>query len=167
MEVRQLRPDEVDSYRELRLRALREAPYAFNTTYEQAAARPHSVWLELMGRFANGRDSAVFVLDRGDAQLSGLVCVRSGSPERSATIPQMWLDPALRGQGRAVRESARRRCTALAPGASCAAASQGGHERRGWVASRPGRWTGSELRNRAMNRSIRQRAAGGNARPDR
>lgn len=88
----------MEPYRRLRLGALRDAPYAFSTTYEEAAARPDSEWLEFMERVADGRDSAIFVLDRGDGHLAGLVCVRSDSADRCATIFQMWLDAALRGQ---------------------------------------------------------------------
>lgn len=97
MDVRPIRSDDTDAYREVRLRALSEAPYAFGTTYEEAAARPESAWREMTERLAARVELAGFVLDRGDGRLAGLATVRLEA--LSAEVNQMWLDEDLRGRG--------------------------------------------------------------------
>ncbi|MDA1010168.1 MAG: GNAT family N-acetyltransferase, partial [Chloroflexi bacterium] len=99
MDVRPIRPDEVEAYRDVRLRALREAPYAFSTTFDEAAARPESTWREFTHRLAAREELVGFVLDRGDGRLAGLATVRLEA--LSAEVNQMWLDEDLRGQGHA------------------------------------------------------------------
>ena len=111
MEVRVIRDDEWEAYREVRLRALREAPYAFGTTYEEASRRDEGTWRKFTARLAAQAESTGFVLDRGDGQMGGLVTVRfdlegagrGGAGEDAAEVNQMWLDEDLRGQGNAER----------------------------------------------------------------
>jgi hypothetical protein len=47
VELRRLASHEVDLHRDLRLRALRDAPDAFGETFAAAAVRPISYWEEL------------------------------------------------------------------------------------------------------------------------
>lgn len=47
MQIRALEPHEVSLHRELRLRALRDAPDAFGETFAEAEAQPISYWEEL------------------------------------------------------------------------------------------------------------------------
>ncbi|MGE3960247.1 MAG: GNAT family N-acetyltransferase [Dehalococcoidia bacterium] len=102
MEVRRLRSGEALAYREVRLRALRLAPYAFSATFEEASARDETAWQEFAERLATSEVTAGFVLDRGDGSFGGLVSVRfdSGVAE-TAEVNQMWVDEDLRGGGRA------------------------------------------------------------------
>ncbi len=44
MEIRRLRVDEADSWRNIRLRMLQDAPSAFGTTYAEALATPAEEW---------------------------------------------------------------------------------------------------------------------------
>ncbi|HZQ37096.1 MAG TPA: GNAT family N-acetyltransferase, partial [Dehalococcoidia bacterium] len=46
MEIRAVRPDEAALLRDVRLRALADAPEAFLTTLDEALAYPEQVWRE-------------------------------------------------------------------------------------------------------------------------
>ena len=112
MEVRRIRADEMEAYREVRLRALRLAPYAFGTTFEEASRRDDAAWREHTGRMTGAR-TAGFVLDQGDGTSSafgGLVSVRFEDGDDTAEVNQMWLDEDLRGGdwGRALLDACER-----------------------------------------------------------
>lgn len=90
-EVRQLQPDEWRLLRDLRLRALTDAPDAFEAKVETARAFPDEEWR----RRAEGWrtvDDVVFVCD-GDGMVVG---VRDGE---EALLGAMWVDPKQRGAG--------------------------------------------------------------------
>ncbi len=99
MEVRRVRPDEVGPYREMRLRALREAPDAFGTTLASALARDDAEWSGMVVRSATSDDFALFVLDRGDGRLAGSAAAMANPQHQDMGVIQMWLDADLRGQG--------------------------------------------------------------------
>ena len=85
----------MEAYREVRLRALRLAPYAFGTTFAEASSRDDDAWRANTVRLC-GPEVAGFVLDRGDGTLGGLVSVTIEDPA-AAEVNQMWLDEDLRG----------------------------------------------------------------------
>ena len=91
MRVRPVREGEGDRLRELRLRALADAPDAFVATVERDAARPARQWADLA---AGG---AVFVAER-EAEWAGLAGVRPAG-EDSADVWGMWVAPEHRGAG--------------------------------------------------------------------
>ncbi len=97
MEVRRIRPGEFQAYREVRLRALRLAPDAFATTFEDASSRGEEEWREFSDRLAAGGTSAGFVIDRGEDGFGGLVSVRLLDEPGEAEVNQMWVDEDLRG----------------------------------------------------------------------
>ena len=101
MEVRRIRPGEFEAYREVRLRALRLAPYAFGTTLEEAASRSDDEWRAFSDRLATSTETAGFIVDRGEGVPGGLVSVRllvePGDVASDAEVNQMWVDEDLRG----------------------------------------------------------------------
>jgi len=98
IEVRRLRPDEAGLLRDVRLRALREAPEAFATRYDEARARPPQYWAEL----ASDSDARVSIValdgDRGVGLVSGWL-LESGN----AWLARLWVDPGARGAGVGLR----------------------------------------------------------------
>ena len=95
--VRRLRPDEWRELRELRLRALADAPDAFGTTLEEDAQRPDAAWQS----WAANRERVVIVAER-DGRLVGMASGgRAPSLERAAGLYSMWVEPAARGTGTA------------------------------------------------------------------
>lgn len=91
--IRRLNVDEVARFRAIRLRALRDAPFAFGTTFEEAATWPLEVWSKLF----SGLVAFVAVVDGYDVGL-----VRS-APERgvndAARLGSLWVAPQARGSG--------------------------------------------------------------------
>jgi ribosomal protein S18 acetylase RimI-like enzyme len=101
MLVRPLRADEWPLLRELRLRALADAPEAFASTHAQEAAAPERMWRER----ATGGPEIVTLLattgPEGDGSApAGMTTVRleGGQPPRGHLLG-MWVDPAHRGLG--------------------------------------------------------------------
>jgi ribosomal protein S18 acetylase RimI-like enzyme len=93
MEVRRLTAGEGERIRELRLRALQEAPYAFSSSLERERDRTAEDWEEL------ARGVVVFVAVEGDQWL-GMVgaYVPVDAPE-AVGIWGTWVDPQARGRG--------------------------------------------------------------------
>jgi len=90
MEILRIGPDEWEVFRELRLRALREAPYAFGSRYDDWAEAPETSWRD---RLAN---VPLNLVARMDGELVGMA---SGvvEDEDGAELISMWVDPAARG----------------------------------------------------------------------
>ena len=95
MEIRTIRPDEWRELRDLRLRALADAPDAFGATYDEELASTDEAWQHR----ANRPDGTMIVAVAEDGRFVGM---GSGGPAPDAVdfgaIYGMWVDPAFRGQ---------------------------------------------------------------------
>jgi GNAT superfamily N-acetyltransferase len=93
MEVRRLTAGDGGRIRELRLRALQEAPYAFSSSLKRERVRTAADWEDI------ARDAVVFVAVENDEWL-GMVgaYVRDDAPE-AVGIWGTWVDPQARGRG--------------------------------------------------------------------
>jgi ribosomal protein S18 acetylase RimI-like enzyme len=100
MSVRRVRADDADLMRDLRLRALREAPMAFGSTYERELAFEREVWESRVRENAEGRDSVAFVLEPA----AGMAVGRFPDDPEIAHLYGMWVAPEARrgGSGRAL-----------------------------------------------------------------
>jgi GNAT superfamily N-acetyltransferase len=95
--IRQVGADDWQLLRDVRLRALQDAPYAFLTTYADASGRPDSFWREWAARTDGG---ATFVAER-DGRFDGIVgCFETDEPG-AVVLVAMWVAPELRGSGAA------------------------------------------------------------------
>ena len=93
--IRRLSPDEWEAFREVRLAALRDAPYAFGSTYERERTADENNWRE---RLANRAQFA--------AELEGEIVGTVGgiaSDDTSAALISMWVAPRARGKGAGAR----------------------------------------------------------------
>lgn len=100
MEIRELGPSDGLAYRDVRLRALREAPTAFASTFEEESGHPDAFWVDLVSRTAHAMEAAVLAVDRGDGNLAGTAFVRvSSEPPHDGYVGAMWVDEDLRGAG--------------------------------------------------------------------
>lgn len=101
MEIRLLEETDANVYRALRLRALREDPEAFGSTYEERAQRPLSEFAEQL--LPGGEPPERFTLGAYVAgALAGSVTVRrqQGTKERhKGVLTAMFVAPERRGQG--------------------------------------------------------------------
>jgi RimJ/RimL family protein N-acetyltransferase len=95
--LRRVREGDAARLRELRLRALQEAPYAFATTVAEASARPDQYW-ETWTLKPTEEQVTIVAIDGGR-----WVGMASGwLPEQipgRAWLAQLWVDPGVRGTG--------------------------------------------------------------------
>jgi ribosomal protein S18 acetylase RimI-like enzyme len=101
--VRRIRPGEGDRLRDIRLRALRDAPAAFASTFEAESARPPAAWTEAATAWSAGDDTATFVAE-ADQHWVGLIGARRAR-ERPGLVElvSMWVAPESRRLGIAQR----------------------------------------------------------------
>jgi GNAT superfamily N-acetyltransferase len=88
-----LKPGDEDRLKSIRLRALREAPDAFGSTYLEVAARPPESWTSQL----NSLVTHIAVIDDQDVGV-----VRGSPDEVSASrvwLISMWVAPEARGRG--------------------------------------------------------------------
>lgn len=111
MKVRRLEPDELKLLRDLRLRALADAPTAFAHTHAEISAKPDSYW-EAMTRGLTRPGGHVMLVAEDDGAPVGMAFgVMPGlRPEDRTDAPHlggMWVDPGARarGVGRALAEA--------------------------------------------------------------
>ncbi|MDQ6771454.1 MAG: GNAT family N-acetyltransferase, partial [Candidatus Dormibacteraeota bacterium] len=94
--VRSLRADEVERWRDVRLRALRDSPAAFGSRYENEVGRPLSDWALWAAGLAAGAGRVMFVLDSGQRWRG---CAGGLEEAGKAWLVSMWVEPPARGQG--------------------------------------------------------------------
>jgi ribosomal protein S18 acetylase RimI-like enzyme len=92
-----LHAEDVAPLRELRLRALRDAPEAFAETYAEAEARPLEDWASWIAD-----ESRVVVAAIDGERWVGMVACRLRG-ESSTWLTALWVDPAARGAGLGLR----------------------------------------------------------------
>ncbi|SRR5579883_1136258 len=100
VQIRRIRADEGMRLREIRLRALAEAPTAFGSTLAEGEQLPEAAWRERASAAAAGRQRSLFVAEDGERWLglSGGV-IDEGTPPGEVELVSMWVDPAARGLG--------------------------------------------------------------------
>ena len=99
MEVRRLRTGEGERIRELRLRALREAPYAFSSSAAQEESDPLTAWEDLARRSERARTDVVFVAVDGERWVGMAGGYLHEDDAEAAGLWGMWVDRAARGGG--------------------------------------------------------------------
>lgn len=98
MRIRRLAPDDVEILRDVRLRALRDAPDAFWTTYDREAAYGPGDWRRWL------TSTALFVAEDDPDAPTGIAggVADTGDPG-VAVLVSMWVAPEHRGTGLADR----------------------------------------------------------------
>jgi GNAT superfamily N-acetyltransferase len=117
--VRRIIPGDWEVLRSVRLAALREAPYAFGSTYQREAAFVDQWWRDRttsLAWFLAWRDGHPVSLIAGGAD--------PGTADHERYVPSMWVDAAARGTGAA---------DALVAAVTGWARSQGARRLRLWV----------------------------------
>ncbi|MBV9452560.1 MAG: GNAT family N-acetyltransferase [Rubrobacter sp.] len=99
MEIRPIRGDEGLKLRDLRLRALADAPDEFGETLAQAQAQPDDFWNERAMRNAAGIDAITFVAVEDGRWYGMLTGFFAPDHPQTAHVVGLWVDPAARSQG--------------------------------------------------------------------
>jgi GNAT superfamily N-acetyltransferase len=99
MHIRTLQLQEVNLHRELRLRALRDAPESFGVTFADAAAQPLSYWETLTRSLTEPAGSVMFLACEGDTVCGSTYGLLDRERRDAGRVGGMWVDPAWRRQG--------------------------------------------------------------------
>jgi GNAT superfamily N-acetyltransferase len=98
VEIREVTPADWEVMREIRLAALREAPYAFGSTYAREASFTQEQWLARL----HDRAATYLAYLPGVAEPAGIAGVYiegdDDAGNRSPGVVSMWVRPAARGQ---------------------------------------------------------------------
>ncbi|SEJ61819.1 GNAT family N-acetyltransferase [Paraburkholderia diazotrophica] len=94
--VRRIAADQGAVFRELRTASLREAPYAFDETLEEAMLADASTFEQTAARHAASTTSTSFILYT-EGHPAGLIgaCFEDAAPHR-AFVSELWVAPAVR-----------------------------------------------------------------------
>jgi ribosomal protein S18 acetylase RimI-like enzyme len=95
--IRRVTREEWERVRQLRLRALADAPDAFGSTLERERSLARPEWIAWIEGW-EGATNAMFVAERGDRWIGMAVGSRTGE-ENDAHLYGMWVDPTCRGAG--------------------------------------------------------------------
>jgi GNAT superfamily N-acetyltransferase len=91
-EIRRLGPDEWQTFRVVRLAALKDAPYAFGSTYEAELSRTEERWRSAL------TDRARFVAESA-GEVVGTVGAGASDVTGTAALTALWVAPGARGRG--------------------------------------------------------------------
>lgn len=99
--IRTLHPDDWPVYRDLRLRALADAPQAFCATLSEESARPDEAWAARLAAPALGAYQQGWpFMAQLDGTPVGLAWVKlDASGTSGASLYQVWVAPQARGRG--------------------------------------------------------------------
>jgi len=92
LKIEELRTDEAERLAEIRLRALRDTPDAFDSTYEENCARPPESWTEQLTTMPT------FVAVSNGVDIGMARGARDRSCDSSAWLLSMWVSSEYRGQ---------------------------------------------------------------------
>ncbi len=93
MRFEQLGHDEGPRLRAIRLRALRDAPDAFGTTFDEASANSDEVWVKQVVKLPT------FVAVDGGLDVGMVRCARNQDTTDTAWLLSMWVAPEVRRAG--------------------------------------------------------------------
>ena len=95
--IRRLQVGEGELFKQIRLRALQEAPYAFPATYAAAIERSPESWREQADRSAQGADRATFIAFSDELPVGMAALYREEDQFDVGELLQVWVSPEYRG----------------------------------------------------------------------
>lgn len=95
--IRRIRIGESDLFKQIRLKALLDAPYAFLSTYDSALHRSPESWREQGDRTAQGSDRVTFIAFSDDTPIGMAGLYRLEDQSDTGELIQVWLSPEYRG----------------------------------------------------------------------
>lgn len=98
VEIVKLQPQQWESYKDLRLRALKEEPQAFSSTYEDSVKYPDSFWQERLKQAYVGNSQWLLFAKQAD-NLVGMAGAYVADEEDAAEVVGVYVAREVRGQG--------------------------------------------------------------------
>ena len=95
--IQRVRREEWERVRELRLRALADAPHAFGSTLERERRLGEAGWIDWIEGW-EGATNVMFVAERDEGWIGMALGSRTGD-EPEAHLYGMWVEPAWRARG--------------------------------------------------------------------
>ena len=95
--IRRIQTGETDLYKQIRLMALKDAPYAFGSTYDSAKQRSDESWREQVERSALGSDRATFIAFSDTVPIGIAALYRDKENDDTGELLQVWVRPEFRG----------------------------------------------------------------------
>ena len=95
--IRRIQSGETDLYKQNRLMALKEAPYAFGSTYDSALERSDESWRAQVESSAQGSDRATFLAFSDNAPIGIAALYRDKENGDTGELLQVWISPEFRG----------------------------------------------------------------------
>jgi len=89
LQIRTVRPSDLDALRELRLESLRLHPAAFGSDFEESSMDPREKWIDLIGRSCGDGEGRVFLADAG-AELAGMLGVYRSHGVKNRHAGNVW-----------------------------------------------------------------------------
>ena len=91
-------PELVSDYKAVRLRALKDSPASFGSTFAGESQLTDEQWLTRTTRLVQGRDAGFFAMD--DGNYAGLaLCFTLPDDPQKAELISMWVAPEYRRRG--------------------------------------------------------------------
>ena len=95
--VKRIQDGELELYKQIRLASLKDAPYAFETTYESALQRTDEMWRERVINTVQGTDEAIFFAFSDDLAIGIAALIRMKGQAEAGVLMQVWASPDHRG----------------------------------------------------------------------
>ena len=97
--IRRIQICETALYKQIRLASLKDAPNAFETTYDAALQRTDEMWHARVESTAQGSDQAIFLALFDQLPIGIAALVRIKGQTDSGELMQVWVSPEHRGTG--------------------------------------------------------------------
>jgi GNAT superfamily N-acetyltransferase len=97
--VRTLAPHEVELHRDLRLRALLDAPESFGETFAEAAARPDHYWKELTRSVTPPGPHVMYLACEGEHVIGMVYGMVDGERVNGGRVGGTWVQAECRNRG--------------------------------------------------------------------
>jgi GNAT superfamily N-acetyltransferase len=99
MHLRRLQPHETNLHRDLRLRALQDAPDSFGETFADVAARPDSYWEQFTRSVTDAGPHVMFLAYEDNHVLGSIYGTVDRERTAAGRVGGTWIDPAWRRRG--------------------------------------------------------------------
>lgn len=103
IEIRRIKSSEVNEFKQIRLRSLKDSPGAFSTRYEDSLFRSEDSWSEQVVCCSSGKDRSTFLCFDNACVVGITSLYRYKEKTDIGELLQVWVDPKSRGNGLATR----------------------------------------------------------------